>query len=167
MALLALAASFPALAEVKTASSAGFEVEARAIVAASPAETYAMLGRIGSWWNPAHSYSGRAANLRLDPNAGGCFCETLEGGGSVEHMRVVQALPGSMLRLQGGLGPLQAEGAAGTLTWSLKPAGSGTEIVQTYIVGGCVRGGADKLAQPVDQVLADQLARLAARLGKT
>ena len=165
-ALSVLLLSSPAIAEVKAASPAGFEVESRVIVLASPAETFAMLGRIGSWWNPDHSYSGKAANLSLELKAGGCFCETLDGGGSVEHMRVVYVQPGSMLRLQGGLGPLQAEGAAGTLTWSLKPAGSGTEIVQTYQVGGFIRGGADKLAAPVDQVLAEQLARLARNLGR-
>lgn len=165
-ALLAIIAALPASAEVKTVSPAGFEVESKAVVPASPAETYNMLGSIGDWWNPAHSYSGKSGNLRLEPRAGGCFCETTDGGGSVEHMRVVFAQPGSMLRLQGGLGPLQGEGAIGTLTWQLKPSGSGTEIVQTYISGGFVRGGADKLAPLVDQVLAEQLSRLGQRLRK-
>jgi hypothetical protein len=159
----ALAAS-PAAAEVRSATPAGFEVESRVTVPASPAEAYAALGRIGEWWNPAHTYSGKATNLRLDLKAGGCFCETTEGGGAIEHLRVVYAQPGTMLRLQGGLGPLQAEGVAGALTWTLKPVAGGTEIVQSYVVGGYVRGGAEKLASPVDQVMREQLERYRSRL---
>ena len=124
-----------------------------------------MLVRIGKWWNPTHSYSGKVSNLSLEPKAGGCFCEKLAGGGSVEHMRVVYAEPGKTLRLQGGLGPLQAQAAAGTLTWTLKPVMNGTEIVQTYAVSGYFPGGTEKLAPGVDKVLAEQLARLQQKLG--
>ncbi|MDT9598007.1 SRPBCC family protein [Sphingosinicella rhizophila] len=164
--MVALSVAAPAQAEVKAATTVGFELESKIVVAATPGEAYAMLGRIGDWWNPAHSYSGEGANLHLDLKAGGCFCETLQGGGSVEHMRVVFVQPGSVLRLQGGLGPLQTEGATGTLTWSLKPAIDGTEIVQTYVFGGYVRGGADKIAPIVDQVMAEQLDRLRAKLNR-
>jgi hypothetical protein len=80
-------------------------------------------------------------------------------------MRVVQARPGKLLRLQGGLGPLQGEAVIGTLTFSLKAVPGGTEITQNYIVGGFIRHGADKLAGPVDQVLAEQLSGLARLLG--
>jgi len=163
-ALVCLAASAPAAAEVKSAAPGGFEVESKALVAATPAETYAMLGRIGEWWNVEHSYSGDGANFNLELKAGGCFCEALPAGGTVEHMRIVFARPGVMLRLQGGLGPLQDEGVAGTLTWRLKAVEGGTEIVQTYIVGGYMRMGGERLAPLVDQVLADQLARLQRRL---
>lgn len=148
-------------AEVKSSSPGAFEVESKAVVAVPPAEVYAMLGRIGEWWNPAHTYSGKGANLSLEAKAGGCFCETIDGGGTIEHMRVVYAQPGSVLRLQGGLGPLQQEAVAGTFTWQLKPVTGGTEVTQTYVVGGHIRGGADKLAPIVDQVLAEQLSRLA------
>jgi len=40
------------------------------------------------------------------------------------------------LRLEAVLGPLQDEGAAGALTFVIKPKGSGVEVVQTYNVGG-------------------------------
>lgn len=162
--LAALAA--PAAADVKSAAPGGFEVESKAMVAATPAQTYAALARIGEWWNGEHTYSGSAANLRLDATAGGCLCEAIpQGNGSIEHMRVVYAQPGATLRLQGGLGPLQQYAAAGTLTWSLKPAANGTAITQTYVVGGYIPGGADKLAPLVDKVLAEQLGRLQKRLG--
>src|SRR5688572_11726646 len=89
-AVMLLAAAAPAAAEVKSATAGGFEVEARAIVAATPAETYRMLGRIGEWWNDGHTYSGKAANMSLKLEAGGCFCETIPAdGGTIEHMRVV------------------------------------------------------------------------------
>jgi hypothetical protein len=157
----------PAAAEVKSATAAGFEVEARAIVAATPAETYRTLGRIGEWWNDDHTYSGKAANMRLALRAGGCFCETIPAdGGTIEHARVIYARPGETLRLQGGLGPLQSEAAIGTLTWSLKAVPGGTEIVQTYVAGGYVRGGADTLAPIVDRVMAEQLAGLQRRLAR-
>jgi len=156
---LALIAA-PAAAEVKSASASGFEIENKRVVPVRPADAYAALGWIGAWWSSSHTYSGKAENLSLSTKAGGCFCERLDGGGSVEHMRVVQARPGEMLRLQGGLGPLQAEAATGTLTFALKAVPGGTEIIQTYVVGGFIRAGGDKLAGPVDKVLAEQLAGL-------
>ena len=156
--LMAAALATPVAAEVISATPAGFEVGAKATVRATPAEVYAALGRIGSWWNSEHTYSGDAGNMTLDPKAGGCFCEMIpEDGGSIEHARVVYARPGQALRLQGALGPLQAEAAMGTLTWNLKPVQGGTEISQDYVVGGYVRGGAEALAPIVDTVLAQQL----------
>jgi uncharacterized protein YndB with AHSA1/START domain len=161
---VALASGSAAQPEVRSSSASGFEVQSVVTVKANAADTYAMLARIGEWWNPSHSYSGKAANLSLTLAAGGCFCERLDDGGAVEHMRVVQARPGKLLRLQGGLGPLQGEGVSGTLTWSLKAVPGGTEISQNYIVGGYFRGGGATLAGPVGQVLEEQLGRLKARL---
>ena len=161
--LLAGLAVMPASTAGATVASAvphGFEIVETATVAATPAQAYAALAQVGGWWDGAHSYSGDAANLRLDPRPGGCFCERMPDGGAVEHLRVVQARPGRLLRLQGGLGPLQEEGVAGTLTWSIRPTPAGTEITQRYIVGGYVRSGAEKLAPMVDQVMTGQLARL-------
>jgi uncharacterized protein YndB with AHSA1/START domain len=164
-ALLAAAAASPAMAEVKSATPAGFAVEAKVVVPASPAQAYAALARIGAWWDSAHTYSGDAANMTLDPKVGGCFCETIpKGKGAIEHGRIIYAHPGELLRLQGGLGPLQAEAALGVLTWTLKPVQGGTEITQTYVVGGYMRSGGETLAPLVDQVLARQLDRLRAYL---
>ncbi len=164
--VLLSAAASAAQAEVKSASAAGFEIENKRIVKVAPAAAYAALGRVSAWWNPVHSYSGKAQNLTLGLRAGDCFCERLDDGGTVEHLRVVYAQPGRLLRLQGGLGPLQQEAATGTLTYTLKPVPGGTEIMQSYIVGGFVRGGADKFAGPVDRVMAEQLAGLAAHLDR-
>lgn len=157
----------PALAEVKSASPSHLEVESKAIVPATPAQAYAMLGRVGAWWSKNHTYSGNAANLRMDLKAGGCFCEALpKDGGSVEHLRIVQARPGALLRGQGGLGPLQAGAVAGTLTWSLKAVPGGTEITQSYVVSGRAGTPLDALAPHVDAMLAEQLASLATSLAR-
>ncbi len=42
----------------------------------------------------------------------------------------------------------------------------GTEIVQTYVVGGYIRGGAEKMAPLVDMVMGQQLAGLQRRLAR-
>lgn len=158
---LVLLTASPAIAEVKSATPIGFEIEAKTVVKTTPAETYAALARVGQWWDSEHTYSGDASNMTMDAKAGGCFCETIpKDGGTIEHGRVIYARPGQTLRLQGGLGPLQSEAAVGTLTWQLKPADGGTEVTQSYVVGGYIRGGADKLAPIVDQVMGHQLARL-------
>jgi uncharacterized protein YndB with AHSA1/START domain len=164
LALLLLAA--PAAAEVRSSSATHFDIESRVTVAASPARTYEALGRVGSWWNGAHSYSGDAANMRLELRAGGCLCETLPDGGTVEHMRVIQALPGRLVRMSGGLGPLQSEALAGTLSWSLRAVEGGTEISSVYLVSGRGRGDLTALAAPVDGVLREQLERLRAYLAR-
>lgn len=164
--LLILLVASPALAEVKSSTPSGFEVERKAVVKATPEATYAQIGRIGEWWDPAHSYSSQTANLRLELRAGGCFCESFGNGGTIEHMRVIYAEPKSAIRLSGGLGPLQTEAVAGTLVWSFKAVEGGTELTQSYIVSGLVRGGIQTYAAPVDMVLSQQFDRLLARLGK-
>ena len=162
IAALALAAGLtaPAAAKVVSAAPHGFEVVETVNVAATPAQAYAALGQVGRWWNGEHSYSGDAANMRLEPRPGGCLCERMKDDGAIEHMRVVYAQPHQTLRLQGGLGPLQEEGAVGSLTWSIKPVAGGAELTQRYVVGGYIRSGAEKLAPLVDRVLAEQLTRL-------
>lgn len=163
LAAAALLMPVAAQAEVKSATPAGFELERTVRVAAPPARVFTAITAIGAWWNPAHSYSGDARNLSLDPRAGGCFCEALpKSGGSVEHGRVVYAVPGEALRLQAALGPLQAEGVTGVLSWTLTPVAGGTELTQSYVVGGYIRVGPEKIAPLVDGVLGEQLDRLKA-----
>jgi hypothetical protein len=149
-----------AVAEVKQVTPQGFEVSSSVDVSVSAARAYAGLTRIGRWWNPEHSYSGDASNLKLDLTQGGCFCETLPGGGWVRHMDVVSVMPDKMIRLRGALGPLQAEGVEGSLTWTIKQAGENATVSQTYVVGGFIRDGSAKWARLVDGVLSEQLARL-------
>lgn len=159
----ALMLAGPAQAEVKSSWEAGFRIENRAGVAATPDEAWLALGEIGRWWSSAHSYSGDAANMTMPLKPGACWCEALPGGG-VEHGRVIMALPQARtLRIDGAVGPLQDEGVAGALTWQVNAAPGGVEIVQTYNVGG-VRPEMVRNAALVDQVMAEQLAGLKAYL---
>jgi uncharacterized protein YndB with AHSA1/START domain len=155
----------PAAAEVGVGPG-GFSVLHKVTVPAPPAAVWEALVHPERWWSAENSWSGRAENLFLDATAGGCFCETLDGGGVVEHMRVVHAAPGKQLRLVGALGPLQAEAVTGTLTWTLRPVSSGTEIVHDYVVGGYMRFPIDGMAQAVDAVQKIQTDRLAALLSR-
>lgn len=158
--LLAGAGASAAQGAVLASSPAGFTIEHKARIAATPQAVWAVLVRPAEWWSPAHSYSGAAANLSLDPRPGGCWCEALPGGGGVEHMRVVYAAPGDTLRMRGGLGPLQALPVSAVLTVTLRAVPGGTDAVLHYAVAG---PQLEPLAAPVDAVLAEQFGRLRAR----
>jgi hypothetical protein len=69
-------------------------------------------------------------------------------------------MPGKMLRLGGGLGPLQSAPVNGVMTWTIKPAPGGSEIAMHYLVDGSMAGGLDKIAGGVDEVLSAQVERL-------
>lgn len=141
----------------------GFDVKEEAAIAAVPNAVYdALVRKVASWWNPIHTYSHDAKNLALDAFPGGCFCERFPGGGGVQHMTVVYASPGKALRMTGALGPLQGSGLAGSMTWELSSAESGTKLQVKYVVGGYMPGGFEKIAPLVDAVLAEQIARLKA-----
>ncbi|MBY6204795.1 hypothetical protein [Halomonas denitrificans] len=157
-AVAALAASAALHAEVVEVDASGFVVEHTATAPGSPAETWTRLIEPAAWWHPDHTWSGDAANLRLEARAGGCFCETLDGGGSVEHLRVALAAPGRMLRMSGGLGPLQALPVDGVLTVSLADAeDGGTDLTLNYAVAG---SELEDWAAAVDGVLGQQVQRL-------
>lgn len=154
-----LLAAGAAQAEVKVAEGGVIRIENRAVVKAPPEKVYAAIGEIGRWWNGAHSYSQNAGNMTLELKPGGCFCEALPGGG-VKHGEVALAWPGMMVRILAALGPLQDEGVGGALTFTLKKVPDGTEIVQTYNIGG-LRPQMLQAAPVIDQVVREQLVRLA------
>ena len=153
----------PLRGEVIESTAAGFLVRNTAAINAPPAKVYAALtDGIGGWWDPAHTFSHNARNLSVDAKPGGCFCERLPDAGGVQHMSVVYASPGKLLRLTGAIGPLQEAALAGTMTWNLSPAGGGTTVELTYTVGGFRAGGFRDISTVVDGVLRGQLARLKA-----
>src|SRR2546430_5047167 len=126
----------PLRGEVIESTAAGFLVRNTAAINAPPAKVYAALtDGVGGWWDPAHTFSHSARNLSLDAKPGGCFCERLPEGGGVQHMSVVYASPGKLLRLTGAIGPLQEAALAGTMTWNLSEAGNGTAVELIYAVG--------------------------------
>ena len=149
-----------AAADVLNVAANGFEVRETAHTTASPEQVYAALLQPAHWWNSDHTFSRSAANLVLDARAGGCWCETLPNGGSVEHLRVVYVAPGKTLRLRGALGPFQGLAVDGAMTWSVQSAAGGSDISLTYAVGGYVKDGFDELSKAADRVLAEQLLRL-------
>ncbi len=158
--ILVLVVAGPAAAEVKSVTPNGFEVTSTATIAAPADRVYAALGEVGHWWSPSHTFSRDAGNLSMELHAGGCFCERLKNGGSVQHLQVVYAAPGEGLRLRGALGPLQAEGVDGTLSWTLKPGEGGTTVTSSYVLGDYIRSGMEQWAPQVDRVLDEQLQRL-------
>lgn len=156
----------PAQAAVADLSPQGFVVQHSVHVNVPVDAAYAALVDVGQWWNAAHTYSGDAHRLHIDARALGCFCESLADGGTVAHMRVVFAQAPSLLRLDGALGPLQASGLAGSMTWQLKADGEGTQIQLQYSVGGYWKGGFAGIAPAVDAMLREQMTRLQALLNQ-
>jgi uncharacterized protein YndB with AHSA1/START domain len=157
---LGLATAGSSRAEVRDTRENGFVIEASVMAEASPSVVYRQLINVSGWWDPKHTWSGSAGNLNLDPKAGGCFCEKLADGGSVQHGRVIFAQPGKLLRLDAALGPLQDMAVTGVLSFNLAPDGAGTRINMTYRVAGVLTLDSAKLAPLVDQVMGIQLGRL-------
>ena len=156
--LLALC-SAPAAADVVSASPNGFEVRHTVNLVVKPEVAFQAFGNVSAWWNPEHTYSGSSAILSLALTPGGCFCERFPKGGGVEHMRVTFVDPGTHIVLTGALGPLLYEATAGVLDVQVKSTAGGSQLIFDYRAAGFYKGGADKLAPIVDQVLADQLKR--------
>ena len=155
--LLAVAA--PATADVVSASSNGFEIRHTVNLVVKPAVAFQAFGNVAAWWNPEHTYSGSSANLSVALTPGGCFCERFPAGGGIEHMRVAYVDPGKRIILTGALGPLLYEATTGVLDVQVKSTAGGSQLTFDYRAAGFYKGGADKLAPIVDQVLAEQLKR--------
>jgi hypothetical protein len=147
-------------AEVASVSANGFEVKESVHVTAPADKAFAALLQPARWWTSEHTFSGNAANLSLDARAGGCWCESLADGGSVEHMRVVFLSPGKVLRLRGALGPFQSLAVDGVMTWTVKAKGNGADISVSYAIGGYSKDGFDNPSKAADQVLGIQIERL-------
>lgn len=170
--VIAFALAAPSQAEVTASGETSFVSRHVIEVSATPMQVWAQFIAPSGWWSGGHTYSGDAANLYMDAQATGCFCELLplpEGApagtrrGSVEHLRIVYSEPGRVMRLQGGLGPLQSEAVNGTLTVTLREQNGKTRILWEYVVSGYIRQGAQTMAPLVDRVLGEQFARLAAK----
>ena len=151
----------PTQAEVRDASPSGFTIENSAVVAVDASTAWqALVGSVDSWWPKDHTWWGRASRLSIDARAGGCFCE-IAGERQAQHMQVVFADPGKLLRMSGGLGPLQGMGLSGVLEWRLAATDKGTRITLWYRAGGYAPDDLSKLAAVVDGVQALQLGGLA------
>lgn len=171
--LLALPVATQVAAEVVDSGPGGFTSVNTAAVEAAPAEVWsALVDDVGEWWSSAHSFSMDAGNMSIDARPMGCFCEALPDGGGVRHLTVVAVMPGKMLRMTGGLGPLQGRAVRGAMTWEMaasdegagEGAGEGeggTSVRLTYAVHGYAPQGLESWAGPVDGVVGEALERLA------
>ncbi len=150
-----------AVAAVAEVNAQGFRVSSTFEVAAPREKVWAALVQPGQWWNPQHSWFGNPGrDFKLEPRAGGCFCESGPDGSAL-HMTVSFVKPNEQLNLWGGLGPLGMEGAAGGLVVKLEAAGAATtKVTVTYTVGGYLTGGSEKWAPLVDFVINEQFGRL-------
>jgi hypothetical protein len=154
-------ASDDLIAEVVDSASHGFSLSNKIEVHVSPQKAYDSIVRdISLWWDPDHTFSGDSANLSLVDQVNGCFCEKLPPSGGVRHGTVVYAAPGKMLRLSGGLGPLQGMAVVGTMSYRIARGEEKTTVTMEYQVSGYYPDGLDTLAEPVDTVLKGQLLRL-------
>lgn len=158
---IALLVASPAAAEVVSVSPNGFEVRETVTLVVPADVAFSSFTDVAAWWDPEHSYSGEAKNLSLAMTPGGCFCERIpKTGGGIEHMRVTYLDPGKRVVLTGSLGPLLYEATAGVMDVQIKSAAGGSQLILDYRAAGFFKGGAEKLAPLVDQVLAEQMKRL-------
>lgn len=166
LAVAALAVALPASAEVVDADARGFTIRhSVTLPVARDVAWRSLVNDVSRWWNDDHTVSGDAANLYISAVPLGCFCERLGEDGGLVHLTVTFVNPGVMLRLTGGLGPLGLMGANGNLTFEFDDV-TGDDGVSSvtlhYAVGGYLADGLDAMAEPVDEVLGEQLERFAA-----
>ena len=163
IALFTLLLSSACLAKpvVIAVSDSGFIVENKVHIDAPADEVWtALINDIDKWWPKSHSWWGDEGKFTLQAKAGGCFCETA-GSRSAQHMQVVFVDPQKVLRMTGGLGPLQGMGVFGSLDWVFESVPGGTQITLTYRVQGFTPDGFSKLAPVVAEVQGLQLQGLA------
>jgi len=153
--------ALPARGEVKDVSASGFTLENSVVVPLDAAIAWqALVGSVDSWWPKDHTWWGRDSRLTIDARAGGCFCE-MAGERQAQHLQVVFVDPPRLLRMIGGLGPLQGMGLSGVLECRVAAVDGGTRITFWYRAGGYTPNDLSKLATVVDGVQALQLGGLA------
>jgi len=158
---LSLFVSSSVAAEVKLLSEQGFVIK-------NEVETHiehqavwnALIDHVDLWWPKDHTWWGKDGTMSIAPTAGGCFCEFASGNRSAEHMRISFVEPGHLLRMTGGLGPLQGMGMFGALDWRLTTTDKVTKLTLTYTVQGFSAEGFDQLAPVVSKVQNLQLQAL-------
>jgi hypothetical protein len=169
IAIACVTTALPVRAEVSSQSTGGFVVRHQVTLPVEAPTAYTRFLALSDWWDPAHSYSGDALNLLIEPRVGGCWCERLPPEGMVEHLRLTMIRPNAALRFSGGLGPLAAMGAGGAMSVNFVPMADGLSRVElTYAVSGHLPGeaGMGAMAGPVDGVLGAAMARYAAEVAQ-
>jgi len=145
-------------AEVIKSTAEGFIIQHSATITKDIAEVFqTMVGKVGHWWSPAHSFSGDAGNMLIDSE---CFCERW-GNNLVRHLDTVILIEHSKVIMKGGLGPLKELGLNGTMIWTLASTSKAvTTVSWKYHVYGYSETNMAELAIAVDGVLKEQIDRL-------
>lgn len=146
-------------ADVVEAGPDHFVLRQEAASSLSPDEMWERLINPAIWWHPDHTYSGSAAHLSLDVQAGGLWKEEWQAG-SVTHGEVIFVNPGVQLRLDAPFGPLQAIGAKTIWTITISADGDGSKVVFDEISHGVPSSKLDELAPAVDFVKTEAIRRL-------
>jgi hypothetical protein len=157
--LALVAGATPASAEVLGSSDHGFEIQHSVNLVIPQPQAFDAFGQVSQWWSKDHTYSGDAARMTIQVRPGGCFCEMLEGGGGIEHMRVTYVQPGERVVLTGSLGPLLYEATTGVMDVKVEPIAGGSRVTMNYRAAGFAKGGAGAMAPLVDKVLGEQIKR--------
>jgi len=76
------------------------------------------------------------------------------------HTPVAASARSWVIRLDGGIGPMQALAVTGTMTWTFAAEGAATKLEVIYTVGGYSPHGLQGMSMAVDRVLGEQVARL-------
>lgn len=162
----ALMSASHAQAEILDQAANGFTVQNSQWVPVTPEVAWrGFVDDVGRWWPADHSWWGDASKLVIQPRAGGCFCE-MDGDRQAWHMTVSFVEPGKLMRMTGGLGPLQGMGLSGALEWRFIEENGGTRITLWYRAGGYTPDDLRKFAPVVDKVQGLQLGGLAEYLRK-
>lgn len=166
LALFTALAAPCANAELLNSSPQGFTIENSIVVPVDQATAWkGLVHDVNLWWPKDHSWWGKDGKFSIEPRAGGCFCET-SGKRQALHMTVSFVDPGVLLRMLGGLGPLQGMGLNGALDWKFEKVDEGTRIVMHYTGGGYTTEDLVKFAPIVDQVMGTQLGGLGKHLSR-
>ena len=166
MALAALLGSLQATAAIKDQAADGFTIEHSQWVPVDQATAWkAFVHDVGKWWPADHTWWGDASKLSISEQVGGCFCE-LNGAQQARHMGVAFVDPGKLMRMTGGLGPLQGMGLDGVMEWRFVAENDGTRITLWYRAGGYTPDDLTSFVPVVDKVQGQQLAGLAEYLRK-
>jgi hypothetical protein len=145
------------IAEVRHIAPFGFIVENTIQTHQSVNQAWgSLVNHVNDWWPSDHTWWGNNQNLSISAVAGGCFCE-IDGNKQAQHMQITFVEPLKLLRMSGGLGPLQGMGMHGALDWVFSTKGDKTIITLRYQVSGISEEGFAELAPIVDKVQASQL----------
>lgn len=180
--LLGAAYSSPTTAKVNYADNSGFSITNVSKSQAPVEVVYShFIQHVDMWWPKDHTWW--EGVLRIDEQAGGCFCETLDSASAV-HMQISVIEPNKKVVMTGGLGPLQEMGITGALTWEFSSIENNTaantdtavdmpnktQVTLTYNASGNIHFNGEKasvddavnLVNVVDKVQAQQLNALTA-----